>query len=65
MRLDLDLLKEILSDLKYQINLEKQRTPFDPQKVEAYCWIFSGRQIRKLGTCISSTLLSKNTQRNY
>ena len=40
MKLDLGPLKEILSDLKRQINLEKQRTPFDPKKIEAYCWIF-------------------------
>ncbi len=40
MKLDLAPLKEILSNLKNQINLEKQRTPFDPQKVEACCWIF-------------------------
>jgi hypothetical protein len=40
MKLDLEPLKKILNDLKHQINLEKQRTLFDPKKIEAYCWIF-------------------------
>jgi len=34
-------LKETLTELKREIDLEKQRTPFEPQKVEACSWIYS------------------------
>lgn len=39
--LDLDPIKETLRELKSEIHLEKQRTPFNPPKIEACSWIFS------------------------
>lgn len=39
--LDLGPIKETLRELKSEIHLEKQRTPFNPQKIEACSWIFS------------------------
>lgn len=40
-KFDLGLIKETLGELKCEIDLEKQRTPFNPQKIEACSWIFS------------------------
>lgn len=39
--LDLGPIKETLRELKSEIHLEKQRMPFNPQKIEACSWIFS------------------------
>lgn len=64
MKLDLGPLKEILSNLKRQINLEKQRTPFDPQKIEAYCWIFGSPDYVFLQGNIYKTLPSESSTGN-
>ncbi len=40
-KFDLGPIKETINELKREINLEKQRTPFSHQKIEACSWIFS------------------------
>lgn len=64
MRLDLDPLKDILSDLKHQIDLEKQRTPFDPRKIEACCWIFGSSDYIFLQGNLYKTLPSSSPAGN-